>query len=179
MLNIEQTALVIVDVQGKLATLMHEQEQLYKNLVALIKSARILNLPIIWMEQMPEKLGATIPELAAELEGLQPISKTSFSCVGNEAFCESLEMSNRDQILMVGIEAHICVYQTAMDLLSAELHVEVVTDAVSSRAEANKLVALDKLATAGAEMTSVEMCLFELMRGASHPKFKEISQLIK
>ncbi|OED47245.1 hydrolase [Endozoicomonas sp. (ex Bugula neritina AB1)] len=179
MLNPEDAALVIVDVQGKLASLMHERESLYKNLVAMVKGARALKLPILWMEQLPEKLGSTIPEVANELEGLQPMSKSTFSCCMNSGFIEALEMSNRDQILVVGIEAHICVYQTAMDLLSAGVHVEVVTDAVSSRTDVNKQVALDKLATAGAELTSVEMCLFELMQTADHPLFREVSRLIK
>ena len=179
MLSIENTALVIVDVQGKLATLMHEQEALYKNLVTMVKGARALQVPILWMEQLPEKLGPTIPELANELEGLQPMSKATFSCCRHPAFLESLEISNRDQVLLIGIEAHICVYQTAVDLLSAGLHVEVVTDGVSSRTEANKQVALDKLATAGVELTSVEMCLFELMQTAAHPGFRQIAQLIK
>ena len=179
MLNIENTVLVVVDVQGKLATLMHEQEAMMKNIISMAKAARTLALPVLWMEQIPDKLGPTAPELADVLEGLQPIAKSSFSCCGHEGFMEALDMTGREQVLLVGIESHICVYQTAVGLLEQDYHVEVVTDAVSSRTEANKQAALDKMAGAGVELTSVEMALFELLKTAEAPQFRNIARLIK
>ena len=179
MLSIDNTLLVIVDVQGKLASLMHEQEALYKNIVTMAKGARALAMPILWMEQLPEKLGPTIPELTEVLDGLQPMPKSTFSCARHSGFMESLEMTGREQVLIVGIEAHICVYQTAMDLLELDYQIEIVTDAVSSRTEQNKQIALDKMATSGIDFTSVEMVLFELLQTADAPQFRDIARLIK
>lgn len=179
MLTDENTALVIVDVQGKLARLMHEHEALFNQLVAMTRGARELQLPIIWMEQIPEKLGATIEPLAKELGGIEPIHKSSFSCLGEPDFLKALEKSGCRQVLLMGIEAHICVYQTARDLLDAGYAVEVIVDAVSSRTLQNKEVALDKMAAAGADLTSVEMALFELMKTAEAPEFRAVARIIK
>ena len=179
MLSKENTVLVVVDVQGKLATLMHEAEGLSKNLVAMVKGARELALPVLWVEQIPEKLGSTIPELVAEMKGLQPISKTSFSCYQNKEFVSALRAIRRHQVLVVGIEAHICVYQTARHLHEAGFDVEVVADAVSSRTLQNKEIALDKLTACGVDLTSVEMALFELMETAEAPEFRTVAGLIK
>ena len=179
MLNAENTALVIVDVQGKLATLMHKQKALYKSLIAMTAGARELELPVIWMEQIPDKLGPTIPELAKLLPEQSPIAKSAFSCCGEPEFMKALDESGRKQILVVGIEAHICVYQTAMDLHEAGYDVEVVADAVSSRTKQNKNIALDKLGKAGVGITCTEMALFELMKTADAPQFRSVAKLIK
>lgn len=159
MLNLENTVLVVIDVQGKLATLMHKQKKLYKHLTAITVGAKALELPVIWMEQLPEKLGSTISEIAE--------------------FIAALEDTGRKQALVVAIEAHICVYQTAMDLQLAGYEVEVVADAVSSRSEYNKHLALNKMDKAGIDITSTEMALFELMKMANAPQFKTIAKLIK
>ncbi len=179
MLKPDDTIQVIIDVQGKLATLMHQREQLYRNLEILIRGIRVLELPILWLEQHPEGLGPTIPEIADLLRDLKPLPKLSFSACGQDDFLENLRSSGRQQILLAGIETHVCVYQTARDLLEQDYHVEVVVDATSSRTPENKQVGLDKMACAGAGMSSVEIALFELLGTADAPQFKEILRLLK
>ncbi|WP_163372465.1 hydrolase [Endozoicomonas acroporae] len=179
MLNLDTTVLVVVDVQSKLATLMHEHESLFDNIVTMVKGARLLNMPILWLEQVPEKLGGTIPELADELSDFSPVRKTSFSACGEPAFMSALEQTGSRQVLLAGIETHICVYQTAMDLLAGGYEVEVLVDAVSSRTLQSKEVALDKMSALGADLTTVEMALFELMKSADAPQFRDVARLIK
>ncbi len=179
MLRPDNTALIVVDVQGKLATLMHQKEELYRNLQILIQGARALELPILWLEQYPKGLGPTIPEVAELLTGLQPVAKTRFSGCGEPEFCEELRATGRRQLLLAGIETHICVYQTARDLLAQGYHVEVVADAVSSRTPQNRQIGLGKMRQHGAEVTSVEMVLFELLREAGTPAFKQIAPLVR
>jgi len=130
-------------------------------------------------EQVPESLGPTIPEIAELLSGIEPIAKASFSCCGREDFNAKLTGLSRDQIILAGIETHVCIYQTARDLIERGLRVHVVADAVSSRALANKETALLRLTAEGAKMTSTEMVLFDLLKTADHPKFRQIAKLIK
>lgn len=179
MLSRELAALVLIDVQGKLAQLMHEREALFDNLQRLIQGVRVLGLPVLWLEQYPQGLGPTIPEVARLLSDLQPVAKMSFSAWGCEAFRQRLEASGRRQVLLAGIEAHVCVYQTAVDLLAAGYTVEVVGDAVSSRTAANRQLGLERMRAAGARWTGVEMALFELLRTAAAPAFKAIARLVK
>lgn len=180
MLTIDNTALLVIDVQGKLAQVMHNKESLFANLERLIKGARVLNLPIIWTEQVPEKLGPTTPALAELLADLaRPISKASFSCCGVAPFTEKLAASGRRQVLMTGIETHICVYQTSLDLLSQGYEVQLVTDAVSSRTAENRQLGIERIRAAGGVLTSTEMALFELLRVADGPQFKEIARIVK
>jgi nicotinamidase-related amidase len=179
MLETKNTVLVLIDIQGKLAQLMHGKEALFDQLPRLVKGARALALPILWLEQYPQGLGPTIPEVAGLLSDLRPIAKTSFSACGNEEFLAQLSGAERKQVLLAGIEAHVCVYQTAQDLLAAGYEVEVVTDAVSSRTAANRELGLQRMRDAGARWTSVEMALFELLRSAEAPAFKEIARIVK
>ncbi|WP_062269157.1 hydrolase [Endozoicomonas arenosclerae] len=179
MLDRKNTALVIVDVQGKLATLMYKQERMHNALVKMVRGARILGLPVFWLEQLPEKLGKTTPRLAEELKGIDPLAKSSFSGCGQSEFVSALKGSGCNQVLLAGIEAHICVYQTALDLTASGYEVEVIVDASSSRSKYDKRLALDKLARKGVELTSVEMALFELMTTAECEEFREIAKLVK
>ena len=179
MLVLEKTALIIVDVQGKLAHLMYRKEPLFENLRKIIKGARILGIPILWAEQNPEKLGPTIPEIADLLSDIQPISKLNFSCCGNDRFLQALKASKREQFLVAGIETHVCVYQTAVDLVGLGYEVQIVSDAVSSRTMENKEVGLQKLREAGAPLTSTETALFELLKVAEGKQFKEILKIVK
>jgi nicotinamidase-related amidase len=179
MLTPENTALVVIDVQGRLASLMHEREALVRNLRILIQGARILELPIFWLEQYPKGLGPTVPEIAELLSGQEPLAKMSFSACGQEEFMKRLNACDRRRFLLAGIEAHVCVYQTARDLLGLERAVEIVIDAISSRTEANKKVGVQKMLRAGAELTSVETALFELMRTAEASRFKEVAKLVR
>jgi len=179
MLSLDNTVLIIVDVQGKLAQLMHKKEVLFDNLQKIIKGARVLEIPIIHVEQYPEGLGPTIPEVAGLLTDVDTISKLSFSCWGNEQFRARLAGTGRKQVLIAGIETHICVYQTSMSLLSEGYEVHVIADAVSSRTLENKKTALDKIRAAGASLTTTEMAIFELLKVAGGPKFKELVNIVK
>ena len=179
MLKKENAILVLVDIQGKLATLMHNKEQFFENAARLIKGARALEMPIIWNEQLPEKLGPTIPELKELLEGLSPLEKNSFSCCGNPDFMERMKSLGRRQVLLAGMETHVCVYQTAPDLLAEGYEVYLVTDAVSSRTLENKQIGIQAIRDLGAKLTSVEMALFELLEVAEGDRFKQIIDIVK
>ncbi len=180
MLKADGSVLVVVDVQGKLARLMHGRESLFASLGKLIRGARELELPIVWAEQNPEGLGPTIPEVSKFMpEGLAPIPKFSFSCCGEPRFIEALEKTGRKQVLICGIEAHICVYQTALELTERGCEVHLVADAVSSRNPMNRDVALMKLGRGGVSLTTVEMALFEMLGVAEGPKFKQIVKIVK
>jgi len=179
MLRKERTGLVVIDVQGKLATIVHDSELFIANLVKLIKAAKLLGLPILWLEQNPEKLGATVPELRAVLDLVEPIAKHSFSACDEPTFVEAVKQTKVNTWLLSGIETHICVYQTALGLLDLGYEVELVRDCVSSRAIENKEMALAKLARKGAEVTSLEMCLFELIGDCRAEGFKGALTLIK
>jgi len=170
---------VLVDVQGKLAELMFEKERLFRNLEICIRGMRLLGVPVIWLEQVPDKMGPTIESLREPLSGLHPISKSAFSCCGEDEFNKALARTLRNQVIVAGIETHVCVYQTALDLLASGYEVEVVEDAVSSRSAESKALALQKLVSAGAGLTTVEMIMFELMLTTLHPKFRDVLKLIK
>lgn len=179
MIRIENTALVVVDVQGKLAQSMDDRATLFGNLQRMVKGAQALEIPVILAEQTPEKLGSTIAEVAELLPGIEPVSKTSFSCMASPRFVENLSSLNRNQVLVVGMEAHVCVYQTAIDLLQHGYEVEVVEDAIGSRAASNKRLAVRKMLARGVGLTSVEMALFELMGNSEHPAFRKIQAIIR
>jgi nicotinamidase-related amidase len=175
----EDTALVLVDVQGKLAQSMHNKKDLFENLKKMVKGAQVLGIPILWAEQNPDGLGPTMPEIAELFTNQSPVSKFSFSCCGSEQFLKDLAAVNRKNILIVGIEAHVCVYQTAADLVTLNYDVQVVADAVASRTAENKQIGLEKSKDAGASLTSTETALFELLKEAKGDKFKEIINLVK
>lgn len=179
MLDQNKTGLIVVDIQGRLARLVDNSEEMISNVQRLIKGCRILSMPIIWLEQIPEKLGDTVPEISKLLEDQEPIAKLSFGGCGNEKFIQTVKDSSCHQWLICGIETHICVYQTVCGLLDMGHQVEVVSDAVSSRVPANKALALNKVQALGAGLTSVEMCIYELMKRADHLGFKSMLPLFK
>ena len=179
MLKPTNSALVIIDVQGKLARIMQNADDLFKNLSALIKGARVLEVPVIWMEQLPDKLGRTVEEVSENLDGLEPIAKDVFSCGQNDEFNSRLTDIEPENVVLAGIETHICVYQSAMDLLDKNYNVEVVADATSTRLEHNKEIGLEKIRRAGGQITSVETELFELQGKATGDQFKQIIDIIK
>jgi len=179
MLTSENTCLVIIDIQEKLLPVMAEPERVVKNTAVLIQIAKALNIPILWCQQVPRALGPTVNEVAALLEGVEPIEKSSFSCCGEEKFLAKLEQLKPQTAILCGIESHVCVFQTAMNLMREGLYVHVVTDAVSSRTSENKQIGLNRMAKEGAVMTSTEMLLFELLKNAKHEKFRELTKLIK
>ena len=179
MLETKNTILVIIDVQGKLAQIMHNREDLIKNLQILISGAKLLEIPIIWMEQLPDKLGSTIPEIQELLLDMDPIVKDVFSCVRNKEFNMRLQELHVHDIILAGIESHVCVYQTAMDLLDQDYVVHVAADAVSSRTDSNKQLGLERMLLEGVVQTSVEMMLFELQGIATGDRFRKLAKLVK
>jgi len=179
MISRSEAALIVIDIQGNLFQAMQDRENLLGNAVKVIRGAKIFNLPIIITEQIPEKLGQTIPALAQELNGIKSIDKESFSCWGNNLFREKLESLGRSKVILLGIESHVCVYQTTIDLMSNGYGVWVVADAVSSRTKANSDIGLAAMKSAGANLTSTEMVLFELLRSAGDAQFKDIYKIVK
>ena len=179
MLQIHNCCLVVVDVQGKLAQLMLDKQALFKNIQILIKAAKILDIPILWCQQCPDSLGPTVPEIAELLADNEPIDKAAFSCCGSKRFNARLNELARQQVVLCGIEAHVCIYQTAVDLLRKGFSVDVIADAVSSRTAENKQIAINKMAKQGANISCTEMALFELLKTAEHPQFKQIGKLVK
>jgi nicotinamidase-related amidase len=179
MITTDDTALVLIDIQEKLARAMHNKEVLFDNLKRMVKGAHVLGLPILWAEQNPDGLGPTIREIADLLPDKKPVSKFSFSCCGNESFMKNLKAVNCKNMLVAGIEAHVCVYQTVADLVNLGFDVQVVADAVASRTPENRLIGLEKSKAAGAGVTSTETALFELLKDATHDHFKKIIQGVK
>jgi nicotinamidase-related amidase len=178
MLTRDNTVLVLIDVQGRLAEQVNGAQELFGTLQRLLAGAQVLGLPLIVTEQIPEKLGTTRAEFQPFISA-PPIRKTSFSCCGEPAFVQALEASGKGTVLLCGIETHVCVWQTARDLLSAGFAVYVATDAVSSRDPANKALALRRMENARVCLTSTEMALFELLGDARDPAFKSILQIVK
>jgi isochorismate hydrolase len=177
MLNREEALLAVIDIQGNLYLAMDEKEFLLANTAKLVKGINILEIPIILTEQV--KIGPTIPELADLMTHVKPIIKNSFSCCGDAQFMDALIASGKKQVLVCGIEAHVCAYQTSMDLMERGFEVYVVADAVSSRTAGNREIGIQKLLASGAILTSAEMCLFELLKTATDPKAKDLFRIIK
>jgi nicotinamidase-related amidase len=176
------TTLVIVDVQERLFPAMDadHREEVVRNMKILAVAARRLGLPVIATEQYPKGLGHTLPELAAALgPGVEPIAKVAFSCCGAEGFTARLEASGTRRVLLTGIEAHVCVLMSALDLLGRGLAVNVVADAVTSRSQANWRLAMDQLRQAGAVVTSTETVLFQLLGQADTDEFRELAPLVR
>lgn len=179
MISRANAVLIIIDIQGNLAQAMFDKENLFANTIKMIKGFKALNLPIILTEQIPQKLGQTLPQIAAELDGVKPIAKEYFSCWNENNFKEQLEALSRTHIALLGIETHVCVYQTALDLIANGYNVHLVADAVSSRTPENRQIGIDAIKNAGAHITSTEMVLFELLRTAADPKAKEFFKIVK
>jgi len=173
------TALAVIDLQERLIPHIFESEELIRKTALLIGAARILNIPILATEQYPEGIGPTVPQLKNILEGAPLISKRTFSCCREPRFMTTLEELQRRQILICGIETHVCVFQTAADLVARGFQVQVAVDAVSSRTEANKTIGLTRIQQAGGAISSVESTVFELLETSACPEFKQVIKLIK
>lgn len=181
MLTPQNTLFVLVDVQDRLANVIYEKERALENLTRLIKGLQLLKVPIIWLEQYPKGLGRTCEPLKTLLEeaGVSPIEKLTFSGYPHPEFQEALSHYSVENILIAGMESHVCVYQTARDLLTHNFSVELVEDAISSRTPDNSAAGIQKMLSLGAKLTTTEMALFELLGSAEHSEFKAISALIK
>ena len=183
MLKKESTGLIVVDIQGQLTRLVHDSDALVSKCEKLIKGIQALELPILWLEQNPEKIGPTVEELSTLLSSptshQEPIIKYTFDGCENDQFIDAVKATNVDTWIVCGIEAHICVYQTAISLKRMGFKVQIAADCVSSRELENKTLAINKLVNNGVELTGLEMCLFEHVKDCRVPVFKEILALIK
>ena len=179
-LELTQSALVIIDMQEAFRTRISGFAETAQRIATMVEGAKLLNLPMIVTEQYPKGLGHTAVEIKAVLpSGLEIIEKRTFSSCGAPQFQTQLERAGTKQVLVCGIEAHICVNQTVHDLLARGLQVHLLTECISARSENNKEVAIAKMQISGAIPSSLEMALFELMRDAKHDQFKGIQKLIK
>lgn len=174
--------LIVIDVQEKLLPVIDDAKHLTRNVDRLIRGMHILGVPVVVTEQYVKGLGPTIAPLREALEesgGHRPIEKACFSAQGCEAFAAQLAALERRQVIVCGVEAHVCVYQTVLDLLAAKLDVTIVADAVSSRAAQNKEIALRRMVAEGVKLSSTEMVLFELTVASGTDEFRAISRLVK
>ncbi|MFA6716305.1 MAG: hydrolase [Victivallales bacterium] len=179
-LEIGNCCFVMIDMQEKLLKAIPHGVKCLENQELLLKAAAILDIDSIVTEQYPQGLGGTTDELKCLLPEDTPIiAKTSFSCCGESAFRTALKARHRDYVVVFGIEAHVCVQQTVMDLLEAGYKVIVAADALASRTIGSCQLALDAMRQAGAFVTSSESVIFMLLRDSRHPSFREISKLIK
>jgi nicotinamidase-related amidase len=170
-----RAALVVVDVQEAFRPAVRDFDAVAAGVATLVRGARILGVPVVVSEQYPRGLGSTVPEVAEHLDGIEPIDKVCFSAAAAERF----DLGARDQVLLCGIESHVCVSQTAHDLLDRGVEVHVAADAVTSRTERNRDLGLHKMESAGAVVTSVETALFELLGAAGTEEFKQVQGLVK
>ncbi len=178
LIKAERSSLLVVDVQEKLAPAMSDIDRVVENTSILMRAASRLSVPQLVSEQYPKGLGATLASLC-ELSDGEAAPKMSFSCMGDSAFESRFNALGRNQAVIAGIEAHVCVLQTAMDLLDRNMQVFVVADATSSRSPDSHSMALHRLSGAGAGIVTTEMVLFEWLGQAGTPEFKELSKLIK
>ena len=180
LLDSSKTALVVVDVQEAFRSPIPDFAEITGNISTAVRGCGILGIPVVVTEQYPKGLGRTAEEILLVLpDDCEPIEKTTFSSCGAGAFIGALRRFGAEQVVICGIEAHVCVNQTGHDLLNEGFEVHLLTDCVSSRFEHDKAAAVAKMQSSGVVPSSTEMMLFERMRDARHDKFKEIQQIIK
>ena len=180
-LEVEHCALIVVDIQQKLLPPIFNKERLVKNSQLLVRLAKILSIPLMMTTQYKKGLGDIVPEIASLMPEVKSIDKLEFGCFGSEVFRAALKSlpGNRNTLLLCGMETHICVMQTALGALNDGYLVHVASDAVSSRAEWNWHVGLDRMRAAGAVISSTEMMMYELLRCSGTPPFKELLPYLK
>jgi nicotinamidase-related amidase len=180
MLEIDKTALIVIDIQDKLMpNALDRRETLIARTVKLIQCARALGIPVLVTEQNPQRLGGTNARVAETLEGVARLAKIEFGCMGNEAFRDALAASGRPQLLLAGMETHICVMQTALGAREAGYEVFVARDAVASMDAEEKEAGLDRMARAGVTLCTVQMAIFEWLRAAGTPEFRSLLPYLK
>jgi nicotinamidase-related amidase len=180
LLKRETSALAVVDMQEPFLGAIHERERLTANVLLLCQAALILQVPLLATVQYAVRLGGVVPPVAAILpSGVEPIDKLCFSCAGSDAFAAALAATGRRQVLLCGVETHICVSQTAHDLLEAGYQVHVAADAVSSRSLEKHKLGMERLRDAGARPCAAEAAVYEWLYEAGTPQFKEILKLVR
>lgn len=170
---------MVVDIQERLLPAIFEHERLVQNTVRLIKGVTILGLPICATEQYRKGLGPTSPEVAAAIAGFAPIEKITFSACGAKGFITALKARKISDVILCGMEAHVCIFQTCLDMLERGFRVFAVADAISSRTQGDYRIGLQRMRDAGAVIVSTEMILFELLERAGTAEFKKILALVK
>src|ERR1051325_684100 len=181
-LNRADCLLLVIDVQERLMPVIHEREEVERNVDRLLRGCRLLDTPALLTEQYVKGLGQTVePVRRALLEtyGYRPIEKSCFSAWGCGELQAELRTLKKKQVLLAGVEAHVCVYQTALDLLAGGHEVTLIADAVSSRTARNREIAIQRLTAEGAHVSSTEMALFELLVEAGTEEFRAVSRLVK
>lgn len=180
-LDCDKAVLVVIDVQEKLCVAMDENvlKKLVKNIGILLESAAELNVPVLLTEQYVKGLGATLPELRDKAVSAPCFEKMSFSCCGSSEFVEALKATGRTQVIITGMETHVCVLQTVIELRQAGLDVHIVKDAVMSRNKQNWQTAIQGMTLAGAVPTSTESAMFQLLKVAGTDEFKKLSKLVR
>lgn len=178
-LDSARSALLIIDVQERFRSHIPDFSDIVRSIVILIEAAKLLSIPIILSEQYTKGLGPTANEITAVLGEHHYFEKNCFSCCGQPALMQALTKLDRHQIIVCGIETHVCVSQTVHDLMEAGYSPHVVIDAVSSRSTQNKKIGVDKMVASGALPSCVEMALFELLVDAESEKFKMVQKLVK
>lgn len=179
LLNRDECGLVVIDIQERISSVMLHRERVITESVKAIGGFRILGMPCFITEQYPRGLGKTVPEVADVMGEKVPLVKNTFSCAGSPEFLDELEREGVRQLLVTGIETHVCVLQTVLDLLASGYSVHVAADAVSSRKDLDYTIALFRMRQAGAVVTTVEAALFELLVQAGTDEFRQISRLVK
>jgi nicotinamidase-related amidase len=178
-LSKDEAVLVIVDIQEKLAAVMGDRQKVTDNCLHLIEIARLLHIPIILSEQYPRGLGHTVREIKEALPAYEPVEKLAFSCCGRPAFLEKLADTERRKVILCGMETHICVLQSGIDLIKRDFTVHVINDAMCSRAQDNHRTGIEFMRDAGGIITCTETVLFQLLEKAGTEEFKTISKRIR
>lgn len=174
-----QTALLIIDIQERILPVINNHKMVVENTLKLITGFKVLQLPIYFTEQYPKGLGPTHKSISDELGTIIPFDKMSFSCSGAGDLFEEFKKKNLSQIVICGIEAHVCVQQTVLDLIENKVQVNLAADAVSSRKEIDYKTALARMRHHGAEITTTESVLFELLNVCGTDQFRAISKIVK
>jgi len=179
LLTTDKTALLIIDIQERIINVINEYELVIENTIKLIKGFKALGVPIYHTEQYPKGLGPTVQSIQTELDENEAIQKLSFSCSGAGELFNDLKKKKISQVVVCGIESHVCVQQTVLDLLANNFQVNVVADAVSSRRVKDYDIALSRMRQHGAEVTTTEAILFELLNVCGTEVFKKVSKIVK
>jgi nicotinamidase-related amidase len=175
----QNTLLLVIDMQERLLPHINESEIVAKSSLNMIECCKILKIPVLVTEQYPEGIGQTVPLLASALKEYTRISKRTFSCCHEPRFAKALAELHKKNILITGIESHVCVFQTTADLIARGYAVQIISDAVGSRTSANKIIGIERMRKLGADISSVESSIFELLETSACPEFKQILRFIK
>ena len=176
----DQAVLVVIDIQERLVPAMPQKVYLrLRDTVAMLaEAAKLLGVPVITTEQYPKGIGHTVPELSGSC-GTKVVEKVSFGCCGEPDFLAAVKQTGRSQVIVTGMEAHVCVYQTVLGMLEDGYHVHLVRDAICSRNKTDFLAGVANAAQAGAVVTTAETVLFQMLERSTHDQFKAISKLVK